>query len=36
VELKAALEEPVTFVAVDARLLEAARRERLDTLDPEA
>lgn len=35
-ELKAWLEEPVTFVAADPRLLEAARRQRLDTLDPEA
>jgi len=35
-ELRAALDEPVTFVAADARLLEAARHERLDTLDPEA
>ena len=35
-QLRADLEEPVTFVAADTRLLEAARRERLDTLDPEA
>lgn len=35
-ELQAAVEEPVTFVAADARLLEAAARERLSALDAEA
>jgi hypothetical protein len=34
--LQAAVNEPVTFVAADRRLLRAAAGERLATVDPEA
>lgn len=35
-DLQAAVGDPVTFVAADGPLLEAATRERLRVLDPEA